>query len=39
MSREKKNGCKKLPTDWILLATAILNLVDIVVEVVKHITE
>ena len=39
MSREKKNGYKKVSTEKILLVTAILNLVDIVIELIKHIIE
>jgi hypothetical protein len=40
MSRKKKNGCKKpLPTEYILLATAILELIEILIEIIKLLIE
>lgn len=39
MSRKKKNGRKKLSLEKILLATAILNLIEILMEIIKILIE
>ena len=40
MSRKKKSDRKKpLPTEYILLAVAILNLVEVLMEIIKILIE
>lgn len=37
--KRKKNCKKQLPTEYILLATAILQLIEIVMEIIKTLIE
>lgn len=39
MGKKKKNGHKKHPVEKILLATAILNLIEIVMEIINKLIE
>lgn len=38
MGRQKKNGCKNSSVEKIVLATAILNLVKVVIELIDRLT-
>ena len=38
MGRQKKHGCKNCPVEKIVLATAILNLVKVVIELIDRLT-
>ncbi len=37
MSKQKKNGCKPTTTEKVLLATAILQLISTVVEIINKL--
>ena len=39
MSRKKKSSCKKLPIEKILLATAVLNLIEALIEIINKLIE
>ena len=39
MGRQKKNGCKNCPVEKIVLATAILNLVKVVIELIDRLSK
>lgn len=39
MSKQNKNGCKKSESEKVLLATAILSLIKIILEIIKTLLE
>lgn len=39
MSKQNKKGCKKSKSEKVLLATAILSLIKIVLEIIKTLLE
>lgn len=39
MSKQNKKGCKKAESEKVLLATAILSLIKIILEIIKTLLE